>query len=496
MTLRKNLWALALPLLLLLIPESVWAVPAFARRYKTSCQTCHETFPRRNAVGEAFRLNGFRFVDDEVYRKSEPVELGDETYEKLWPNSILPNTLPDLPPLSVVTRFLFEQDLDGSRGNPTTLLTPEELELVWAGPMGEDFTLYGDAIFLQSDFAGGEVKSWMTLKAYLQLDDIFGGENLCNLRVGSVGTNSLGVFTALDSNRLSSHPYLYTSWSIPDPYLATATTDDDTPYGEAALVKFTGNAMNLQPRLGVEFNGFGPRWAYALGIVNSNPKTSTNEVPDAPVSFLGAVSNSPDKDYFLQLAWKAGGLPFTGLQPPDDPTKDPLSTLGESWRDDHLILSLFGYYGTATVKSQATFISDVEETKDFFWRLGAGAEWKKGDFSLNGMVMAGDNSHPYGPLTDALSDESVSSLAWHVEGMYFAYPWLIPYAKYQALDLTLPSGIDGINPDQDQGVLLAGVKMMLRPNVGLLLEVPTYFKGEDNWEGIDGTFYALLNVSF
>ncbi|HVR87262.1 MAG TPA: hypothetical protein VMU54_23260, partial [Planctomycetota bacterium] len=40
------------------------ALPEWARKYKTSCVTCHEAFPSLNSVGEAFRLNGYRFPDD------------------------------------------------------------------------------------------------------------------------------------------------------------------------------------------------------------------------------------------------------------------------------------------------------------------------------------------------------------------------------------------------------------------------------------------------
>ena len=42
------------------------ALPAFARKYQTSCVTCHESFPRLNGIGEAFRLNGYKFQDDEL----------------------------------------------------------------------------------------------------------------------------------------------------------------------------------------------------------------------------------------------------------------------------------------------------------------------------------------------------------------------------------------------------------------------------------------------
>ena len=66
----------------LILADEAGAMPVFARKYRTSCMTCHEAFPRRNAVGEAFRLNGFRFEDDEIYCKEPPVEMGDEAYKR------------------------------------------------------------------------------------------------------------------------------------------------------------------------------------------------------------------------------------------------------------------------------------------------------------------------------------------------------------------------------------------------------------------------------
>jgi hypothetical protein len=37
------------------------AIPVFARKYGTSCQTCHTIYPKLTPFGEAFRRNGFRF---------------------------------------------------------------------------------------------------------------------------------------------------------------------------------------------------------------------------------------------------------------------------------------------------------------------------------------------------------------------------------------------------------------------------------------------------
>lgn len=38
------------------------AIPVFARRYRTTCLTCHNVIPALNPVGEMFAANGFRFA--------------------------------------------------------------------------------------------------------------------------------------------------------------------------------------------------------------------------------------------------------------------------------------------------------------------------------------------------------------------------------------------------------------------------------------------------
>ena len=54
--------------------STAYAVPAFARKYQTSCQTCHSVFPKLNAHGEAFRLRGYRMpAEDEDMVKEPPV---------------------------------------------------------------------------------------------------------------------------------------------------------------------------------------------------------------------------------------------------------------------------------------------------------------------------------------------------------------------------------------------------------------------------------------
>ena len=51
------------------------AIPAFARKYRTTCATCHAPVPRLNAFGERFANNGFEFVPGEEPR--DTIATGD-----------------------------------------------------------------------------------------------------------------------------------------------------------------------------------------------------------------------------------------------------------------------------------------------------------------------------------------------------------------------------------------------------------------------------------
>lgn len=80
------------------------AVPVFARKYRTSCTTCHwATFPALNPFDKAFKNNGYRFPeDDEVYVKDTPMAMGGEHWKKLFPKALWPSDIPYLPPISLL----------------------------------------------------------------------------------------------------------------------------------------------------------------------------------------------------------------------------------------------------------------------------------------------------------------------------------------------------------------------------------------------------------
>ena len=90
-----------------LIPsDDASAIPAFARKYGTSCYTCHSGFPTRNAFGEAFRNNGYRWPggEDEEKTKQEQLKLGSDGWKKTFPESPWPGEIPGYVPFSLWVR--------------------------------------------------------------------------------------------------------------------------------------------------------------------------------------------------------------------------------------------------------------------------------------------------------------------------------------------------------------------------------------------------------
>src|SRR6476620_8202866 len=123
--------------------RSTEAVPAFARKYQTSCQTCHIVFPKLKAFGEAFRLRGYRLPGEtEEQVKEKPVSLGAPAYKRLWPEAIWPGELPGSVPLAVNIKFAYANTSTLNDDGTVTsvkndLQFPQELNVFGAGTLGD-----------------------------------------------------------------------------------------------------------------------------------------------------------------------------------------------------------------------------------------------------------------------------------------------------------------------------------------------------------------------
>ena len=96
------------------VPKSS-AIPAFSRKYQTSCTTCHSNYPELNDFGEAFKKNGFKFPkDDEVFVKEPPVMLGAKAQKEAFPKAVYPGEIPGFLPIA----FRYEGNFTLNRKQP------------------------------------------------------------------------------------------------------------------------------------------------------------------------------------------------------------------------------------------------------------------------------------------------------------------------------------------------------------------------------------------
>src|SRR5579883_1851678 len=174
-------WLAAAAIVLSVSPAQ--AIPAFARKYNTSCQTCHTVYPKLNAFGEAFRRNGYRFPGkDSDFIKQDTVPLGQDAYKELFPKAVWPAQIMAAVPLSIGVNGSLNVNLPGSdarsqNGNVFAwqgLFT--ELHL-WAGGAFSDTLTYFSEVTLND--SGLDVEH-----AYLLWNDVIGAPHLVNIWVG------------------------------------------------------------------------------------------------------------------------------------------------------------------------------------------------------------------------------------------------------------------------------------------------------------------------
>lgn len=143
-----------------MVPILFWsqdssAIPAFARKYQTSCYTCHSGFPARNAFGEAFRNNGYRWPggEDEDHAKQEQTKMGADGWKKTFPNSPWPADIPGYAPVAFWIRgnvlSYTEESLkpNGTQSKASVLnwgTSPMgNATLFFGGSMGDNFSAFG-----------------------------------------------------------------------------------------------------------------------------------------------------------------------------------------------------------------------------------------------------------------------------------------------------------------------------------------------------------------
>ncbi len=424
--------------------SNILAVPSFARKYQTSCSTCHYAYPKLNYFGKAFRNNGYRYPGktDQEMTKEKPVSLGAEGYKKMWPKALWPADIAGALPVglrAILRANEFESDADNS-----SFEFPHEIELLGAGTIGETFSFFGEI-----EIENEDNENELGMDFALQYDP----RPSLHVRVGSLTVHPIHDHLRLTAAHYSAYDTRNTPGS------RTLTAINPNPLGPATL-SIGASTEEDRWRLrdgqpGIEVwgarNGSGGNGGltWGAGIVNGQGLNDAND----------------DKDLFAHVAYKFGGYgELGGGQPPDKP---------EFWRDDSFKIGAFFYQGSSTNTydgstlavngAVGTGLSEVSvgtTIENDFDLVGAEFDWWFRDLNFFGLYLRQSDDDPRG------TGEAIDTDAWFAEANYVFYPWLIGVLRYGQTSLDFATSTD---PDA-QEFLVPAVVFMARANVKFTAE--------------------------
>jgi hypothetical protein len=425
------------------------AIPSFARKYQTSCQTCHTVYPVLNPFGEAFRRNGYRFpsqngsVDSDA-EKAPAVPLGQEEYKKTFPDSVWPDKIVDAIPLSVMLNGsvpvnLPDSDAKTAAGNTFTWSgVVAEMHVFGAGSFNDNLT-YMTQLTLESDF-GSPPGSFDIETAYLLWNDVVGPRHWVNLWVGRLWAPQL------------------TSFGLHSSYLNDTVMPGTSVVG---LYNPSGSFVLGQGHTdGVELNGIvGHRFNYALGWVAS--------------SAAAGVGTPNAEDAYVHLGMKSGGVALDGEGKYGPNVPDPR----KPWAEKSITLDLFAYHGLTRLDNGTGAVSAAGAAtpvlqNDQFNAAGAVAHGQLDSLTIMVGAQIEKHDRPYqgGPNTASPALPGVpdftngTAILAYGEIDYVVFPWLVPGVRVEHSQVTF-EGAGGVNLQR----FIPGVATLVRPNVRLVV---------------------------
>jgi hypothetical protein len=389
------------------------AIPAFARKYGTSCTTCHTVFPKLAPFGEAFRRNGYRFPGvDSDYIKQDAITLRRSTSGDAA-------TLPAQVPLAIGFKgdTIFHPDKNSSGAKADNGASIVETDAIaeaqlWAGGSFSEKTTFFAEVVASSH---GEVE---VENAQVHFNDLIGPAHAINVRLGR-GSSTLSSF--------GPHSTYLADALVP----ATSVT---------ALNGATSDSWNIGGHYnGIEVTGvISGRVDYSVGWnAGSNRDTRTSE------------------DVYGHVGVKFGGMRLDGENGRTANAERP-------WEETALTLDAFAYHSRSSVSFPAAIAGDPE-----IFQLNTGntvggairAQW--GSLELNSGLYHENHSH-------AQSDgSSATALAHYDELSYVVFPWLVPAVRFEYTRLTPSSacgGGGGVCPQVKDARLIPGVALLPYPN--------------------------------
>jgi hypothetical protein len=409
----RRFFGLALAGSLLSFVAPARAIPAFARKYGTSCQTCHTVYPKLTPFGEAFRRNGFRFPGvDSDYVKQDTITLAPKTATSE------PTTVTAIPPLAFGAngQAIFHPDKNASAALPShaqaDLTTLIDEAHVWSGgTLNDTFSYFGEVTLSHDGSVDVE-----HLQVYA--NDLAGPKHALNVRVGR-GFSNVSSFGPHSS------------------FLADALMP---PSSVSALNGAVAGGWNVGDHYnGVEVSGvLGGQFDYNAGWNAGN-----------------SVDTRSAEDVYGHVGYKIGGMRLDG-----EGASNALNA-ARPWEETAVTIDAFAYHALSSSDfGPGGIVLDTINT------VGGGLRAQYGSLELNAGLYLENHKRAEPGLTSA------TYLAQYDELTYMVTSWFVPGVRFEYSKLSPDAACTTANPacvDASEWRVWPGFALLPFPNLKVVV---------------------------
>jgi hypothetical protein len=415
------------------------AIPYFARKYETSCSTCHNNYPELNDFGLVFKKNGWKFPkDDETYVKQPPVLLGAPAQRQIFPKVIYPGELPATIPVS----FRYSGSLAYNSKQPadlgvlprTDLFEPNTFTVIGAGTLGDTFSFWID-----DDISTGG----------------YGADG--GLGDGYLRVNDLGHYIGLPGQLLNLRVGQF-ELDLPFTQARTVNLSDYDVYDQAAMAGSLGTTSNPftlgAPQRGFEIGGYADYWNFTWSVA------AVNGSNDAP-----ATRNF--KDVYARVSQQFN-------LDRDRASRKEVQAAGPTGPHNHTSIRVGGfyYYGRNALNADQIAYPGFGTIHEPFYRVGGDLRFRCGDrFEIYGLMMYGRDQNLI-PDTDSgflLPGPPVTFTGGFVQAQYWFYPWLIGIMRYDGVN-SPTDFLNDVSRYNTRNRFSPGLQVLVRANIKALFE--------------------------
>jgi hypothetical protein len=463
------------------------AIPAFSRKYQTSCTTCHNNYPELNDFGEAFKKNGFKFPnDDELFVKEPPVLLGAKAQKEVFPKAVYPGEIPGNVPVAFrySGNFMYNSKHPFAVGYVprTDLFVPNTFTIIGAGSFGPNISFWVD----NDISSGGADGSAFLGDGYLKFNDLghYIGlpKDTINLRVGEFELD-LPFTQARTPNLTGYDVYGQASVALVNPNCSLPIAAPADPPPPACT---TNNPFVFGiPQRGFEIGGYpnDGNFTWSFAVVNGNNSNA-------------AVRNS--KDIYLRVSQRFN------LER-DPAVRKEVQAAGPSGPRDHTSIRFgaYYYYGRNALNINQSLLPfpALGTVHEPFYRVGGDVRFKYRNLELYGLGMYGHdvNQIPNMAGTTFVSASPITFTGGFAQANYWFYPWMIGLMRYDWV--TSPTDAqNSVSRRDTRNRVSPGMQLLVRANIKVNFEyqrrweqptgitTPQFFRGNGFISGIDYVF--------